>query len=115
MSLIPSNNQSYVIKNYTIKKINGLCLCTLGKKENLYARGFVEYYKHLGFDKIIIFDNNDIGGESFDQVLQDYIHYEFVEIIDVKGMSSIHIPTFNYCYQKYNKRFDWIAFFDFDE
>ena len=37
-------------------------LCCIGKNENRYAREFVEWYKNLGFSKIIIYDNNDTDG-----------------------------------------------------
>ena len=110
----PNYNNKY-IKNYNIAKIKGLCICTIGKKENIYAREFVDYYKQLGFKKIIIFDNNDIGDEKFEDVLKDYIKDKYVEIIDIRGLESVQIPVFNFCYQRYNKYYDWIAFFDFDE
>ena len=111
----PIYNKNYTAKIYNDKKINGLCLCTIGKKENLYAREFVEYYEHLGFNKIIIFDNNDLEDEKLEEVLEDYIQNKFVEIIDIRGISSVQIPAFNFCYHKFKNIFDWIAFFDFDE
>ena len=42
MYLFFSNNK------YKIK----VCICTIGKLENLYIREFVEYYNKLGVDKI---------------------------------------------------------------
>ena len=101
--------------NYLLNKENGICLCTIGKNENLYAREFIEYYYLLGFNKIIIFDNNEINGEKFDEILGDYIKNNFVEIIDIRGLLSIQIAVYNYCYTKYNHLYDWFAFFDFDE
>ena len=50
-----------------------VCLCTLGKNENLYAKEFVDDNLNYGVDKIIIYDNNDINGEDFNNVLFDYI------------------------------------------
>ena len=110
----PSKNSKYIIKNYN-NKTKGICLCTIGKKENLYAREFIEYYRQLGFDKIIIFDNNNLEDEKIEDVLQVYIKTNFVTIINARGVESAQIPILNYCYQKYNNLFDWIAFFDFDE
>lgn len=46
-----------------------VCLCTLGKNENKYAIEFVEHYKKYGVDKIFIYDNNDLDGEIFDNIL----------------------------------------------
>lgn len=102
-------------KKFPIKKNKGICLCAIGKNENVYAKEFVEYYLFLGFNKIIIFDNNKINEEKFEDVLKDFILKKFVEIIDIRGLMSVQIPVYNYCYQKYKDLFDWIAFFDFDE
>ena len=115
MSLLLFLFRRYKNNNYSTKLNKGLCLCTLGKKENLYAREFIEYYKLLGFDKIIIFDNNDLNDEKLEDVLKEYIKSKFIEIIDIRGFISVQLPVFNFCYQKYNKLYDWIAFFDFDE
>ena len=49
--------------------------------------------------KIIIYDNNDINGENFNDIIKDKYSKE-VDIIDVRGMSSIQIPIYNYCYKK---------------
>lgn len=35
----------------------------IAKNEELYLKEWVEYHFHLGFDKIIICDNNDVGNE----------------------------------------------------
>ena len=81
----------------------------------MYAREFVKYYHLLGFNKIIIFDNNEIEGEKINDILEDYLKNNFVDIIDIRGLSSVQIGVYNYCYKKYNHYFYWIAFFDFDE
>ena len=46
-----------------------VCLCIIGKKENVYASEFVDHYKKIGYDKIFIYDNNDIEDEKFEDVL----------------------------------------------
>ena len=38
-------------------------VCVIIKNENLYIRDWVEYYKKIGFDTVILFDNNDLEGE----------------------------------------------------
>ena len=58
--------------NHT-KGSSKVLLCAIGKNENLYAKEFIEHYLFLGFDKIIIFDNNDLKGEYFNDILIDYI------------------------------------------
>lgn len=87
----------------------------IGRQENLYAREFVEHYKNLGFTNIIIIDNNYDGEEHFEDVLQDYIDDGFVKIEDYRGRTRIQMKAYTEVYEKYNKDYDFIAFFDFDE
>ena len=68
------------LKNYKI------CLCTNGKKENLYVREYVEHYISYGVDKIFIYDNNEENGERFQEVINDYINKGYVEIINYRGL-----------------------------
>ena len=73
-----------IIKEYilNIRNINKgkICLCVLGKNENLYIKEFIEYYKKYGVDKIFLYDNNDKDGERFEEILSQYIDNKFVEI-----------------------------------
>ena len=114
-ALKPHVNINYKEKNYSINRQKGICLCTICKNENLYIKEYIDYYRQIGFDKIIIFDNNDINGENFDKLLKGYILDHFVEIIDIRGLSSVQIGVYNYCYNKNKNKFDWIGFFDLDE
>ena len=102
-------------KNLLIK----VCLCTIGKRENLYASEFVEHYKKIGYDKIFIYDNNDINDEKFEDVLQKQISSNFVEIINYRGYrgkrQSPQTDAFIDCYDKNKNIYDWLSFFDFDE
>ena len=97
------------------KKKLGICICTIVKNENLYIREFVEYYYLLGVNKIFLFDNNDVNGESFEHILKDFVENKFIDIIDVRGLSSIQIPIYNYCYQQNFQLYDWLGFLDVDE
>ena len=92
-----------------------VCLCALGKKENLYAREFVEHYKLYGIDKIFIYDNNEIDGEVFNNVLSDYISNEFVEIINYRGKNQAQIQMLKDCYNNNYEKYDWFILFDMDE
>ena len=100
--------------NIFSSKRKGVCICSIGKNENLYVKEFIDYYLLSGVKKIIIYDNNDINGENLKDIIQD-IYSKRVEIIDVRGMTSIQIPIYNYCYKNNYDRFDWIGFIDFDE
>lgn len=92
-----------------------ICVCTSGKKENLYAREFVEHYKLYGVDKIFIYDNNEINGEVFDNVLSDYISNKFVEIINYRGKIQAQLQMLNNCYKNIYEKYDWFILFDMDE
>jgi ABC-type branched-subunit amino acid transport system substrate-binding protein len=50
-----------------------VALCAIAKNENLYIREWVNWYKKLGVSKIFLYDNNDIDGEHFEDVISDYI------------------------------------------
>lgn len=92
-----------------------VALVAIGRRENLYAREFVEHYKNLGFANIIIMDNNHEGEEHFEDVLQDYIDQGFVIIEDYRDQVKPQMRGYTQMYRKYGEKYDWIAFYDFDE
>ena len=102
------------IKN---KKFNNIkvCLCTLGKNENKYIKEFVEYYKNYGVDKILLYDNNDLNGERFEEIISDYINNNFVEINNWRGKTMAQFKIMNDCYRNNYKKYDWLIFYDIDE
>ena len=108
--------QCYIIKKRRYKETKKVCLCTIGKNENKYIREFVEYYKKYGVDKIFLYDNNDLNGEHFEEVISDYINNGFVELIDYRNiLSDSQISSYNDCYKKNSKNYDWLIFYDIDE
>ena len=106
---------SYYRKTTEYTNTGKIALCCIAKLENEYIRFFVEYYKNLNFDKIIIYDNNEPDGELFEDVIDDYIKSGFAEIINFRGKKSAIKDAYQDCYDRYNKEYDWIAFFDCDE
>ena len=92
-----------------------IALCCIAKMENEYIRCFVDYYKNLCFDKIFLYDNNDPDGERFDDVLSEHIQSKFVEVVDFRGKDVAQLKAYQDCYDKHNKEYNWIAFFDCDE
>ena len=104
-------------KNCINNKIK-ICLCVIAKNENLYVREFVEHYKSIGYNNIFIYDNNDINGENFSDVINDYILDGFVKIIYYRNRNPDSIPqldSYRDCYSRNNKLYDWLSFFDMDE
>lgn len=97
------------------KKNLKVCLCTLGKKENLYIKEFSDHYKNYGVDKIFLYDNNDIDGERFEDVINEYINNGFIEIINFRGVPKAIKIVMNDCYQKNYDNFEWLIFYELDE
>lgn len=83
------------------------------KNESDYITEWVKHYLSIGFDKIIIADNNDIGDDSLYNVLNDYIVNGRVQIFDCRGMESIQVAIYSkFCeYGNYK----WCGYFDCDE
>lgn len=104
-------NMQNKIKPYTGKVL----LCCIGKMENNYIREFIEHHKNIGFDNIVLYDNNDIDGEYFEDVINDYIESGYVIMKDWRGKQQAQIPSYNDCYNTYKDEYDWIAYFDIDE
>jgi len=65
-----------------------ICICTIGKNENRYIREYVEFYKKMKVDILFLYDNNDINGERFEEVISDYIGNDYVEIINYRGLRT---------------------------
>ena len=94
---------------------NKICLCTIGKDENKYIREFVEFYKNKDVDKIFLYDNNDLNGEHFEDIIDDYIKEGFVDIINYRGIKAPQLQSYNDCYNKNNASHDWLIYYDIDE
>ena len=95
-----------------------VCLCVIGKNENLYVKEFVNYYKKIGYNNIFIYDNNEKNGEHFEEVIKGDIKTGFVKIIDFRERnknSRPQIDAYKECYKKNKKIYDWLSFFDIDE
>jgi len=92
-----------------------VCLCSPGKKENLYIKEFVEHYKFYKVDKIFLYDNNDIDGEYFEEVINDYVQSRYVKIINFRGKKQSLFEMMNHCYKKNYFKYDWLIFYEIDE
>ena len=90
-------------------------VCCIVKQENLYLRDWIKYYKRLGVDKIVLYDNNDIDGEYPQQVIGDFIEDNFVDYINARGKYRYQLEAYTDCYSQYKSNYDWLGFFDIDE
>ena len=83
------------------------------QNEGDYIVEWVEHYINLGFDKVIIADNNDIGDNSLPEILSDYVKNGTVQIFDCRGNDCIQVGLYaDFC--EYSN-FKWCAFYDCDE
>lgn len=92
-----------------------VAICCIGKLENDYIREFVESHKNIGFNNIILYDNNDKDGEKFQSVIGDYIKSGYVILENYRGEYRAQKKAYTECYKKYCGKYDWIAFIDIDE
>lgn len=90
-------------------------VCAVVRLENLYIKEWVEHYKELGFDNIILYDNNNPDEDDLNDVIGDYIKSGYVIIINVKGLKGFQVHAYNHCINMFKNKFDWIGFFDIDE
>ena len=104
----------YYLSHKNVQDIK-VCLCVIGKKENLYVKEFIEHQKNIGYNHIYIYDNNNINDEKFEDVISDAIIGNFVTIYNVRGLKNHQVKSYKDCYEKNNKQYDWLSFFDFDE
>lgn len=85
------------------------------KNESRYLREFIAYHLDLGFDKIVIADNNDIDGERYERLLADYIAAGKVQIVDLRGQQGMQKIFYNNLSKYGVAPYEWAAFIDTDE
>lgn len=85
------------------------------KGSNDYLNEYVSHYLSIGFDTVIIYDNNEPLGENPMDVLQEY--QDNIIYIDARGERNRQRQWNFYTdvYRQYGGAYDWIAFFDDDE
>lgn len=86
------------------------CIIAIARQENLYVKEWVNYHLNLGFDNIIICDNNDT-----DERISDVIKDDRVIILDYTDIENIQRKAYTETFIKYKNNYDWILFIDIDE
>ena len=92
-----------------------VAICLMIKNENRYIREWLEYHKKIGFDNVILYDNNHTNGENVYDVIRDDINSGYAIYENVKDKDRHLIYCYNECIQKYHNIFEWILFIDCDE
>lgn len=103
------------IIKFRIIKNTKICICTPAKNENRYIKEYVEHYKKYGVDKIFIYDNNKVGGERLENVIEEYIKKGLVEVFNYRGIVNPLYNIMNDCYKRNYHLYDWLIFFEVDE
>ena len=97
------------------KKDLKIALCTMGKKENLYSKEFIEYYIKLGINHIFIYDHNEPNTENIIDTVQDiYKSKVSVYKVSFKNITN-QSGAFTDCYENNKYKYDWFIMMDFDE
>ena len=81
------------------------------KNENKYIREWVAHNLAIGFDKVIIADNND--DDSLEKILDDYIAKKQVEIFNCHGIKEFQCQLYDMFFHEGN--YKWCAYIDCDE
>lgn len=108
------NFQNQNIFKFYNKKIK-ICLCTMGKNENLYIKEFVEYYIKLGIDHIFIYDDNEPNTELISVALGNKYKNKITINENIKDRINDQSQVFNHCYQNNLYNYDWFLMIDMDE
>jgi len=103
-------------KNRLIEADNlKVALCTMGKRENNYAKEFIDYYVNLGVDQLFIYDDNDPNTERISDILEDK-YKPYVTIYEnMKDTIKNQSLAFTTCYHNNIDKFDWFIMIDMDE
>ena len=109
-------NKYLMIFNQQKKNTIKICMCSICRKENLYIEEFINHYKKLGYNHIFLYDNNNLDEEKIgDAIPKNEINNGFVSIINFRGKNPAILEAYRDCYEKYNKVYDWLSFYDIDE
>lgn len=84
-------------------------IIAIAKCEQMYIREWVDWHLDLGFDAIILADNDD------EFLLPKVIDYPSVLHENYCGKSGVQPLAYRGLYKKYQKGFDWLLFIDIDE
>jgi hypothetical protein len=109
------NNESNIIK---IGKDNFhyfSCFVGEGKLENRYVRELVDYYLSIGVEQFYFGDDNEVGTENLEDVLQDYINNNKVHVFKVRQFNLTQTAFYDKVFVKIKHKCDWIFFYDLDE
>lgn len=89
-----------------------LGLCAIVKDEHLFLEEFVAYHYSIGFEKLVIYDNE--SAVPVKDTLRRYVEHGAVEVFPIKGQ-SMQMPCYAHCLETFRDKVAFLAFLDADE
>ncbi len=89
-----------------------LGLCAIAKDEDTILREWVAWHLLIGFEKILIYDNDSTTPVC--DILEDFLNAGLVETHTIKGPQR-QLTAYMHCLREYGNNFRHLAFFDLDE
>lgn len=91
-------------------------VCAVARNENAYINDWINHHIRIGYNKVIIFDNNP---DDTDPV-ENHITKTNLKKTDIVKVPDASIPQqqaelYNRALDEYHGGFDWITFIDVDE
>lgn len=95
-------------------------LCAMCKLENHYLGEWITYHLNIGFDKIVLIDNNDTEGEFAENIydvpeVKEGVEREVVEIVPLNNGKYLQQIQYMKVYERYKYEYNWFCFLDIDE
>lgn len=95
----------------TLKKYN-LAIVAIAKNEQDYIKEWVAFHKVMGFDKIILYDNDST--DNMVEKIKPFINNNYVIYNKIHGLKQ-QLNAYNDALKRYSNLFRYIAFIDCDE
>lgn len=96
---------------YTQKKYN-LAIVVIAKNEQDYIKEWVSFHKVMGFDKIILYDNDSTDNTV--KEIRPFIDSSYVIYNKIPGVRQ-QLNAYNDALKRYSSLFMYMAFIDCDE
>lgn len=88
-------------------------ICAIAKDENPHLKEWVLYHLAVGFEHIIIYDNN--SKVPISQELADYVSAGLVTVIDWPLTRAQQLSAYVDCHKRVRESTFWLAYIDLDE
>ena len=88
-------------------------ICAIAKDENEYLYEWISYHLAIGFEHIILFDNN--SKNPILNTVKNFVDKKYVTVIDFPYTENQQLSSYYSCLKKWKNTIKWIAFIDIDE